>query len=131
MTIMDRAAASFSQEAVSVNAEIPYTSIIRNEIDRMDSVEDLISYLTDNRYIFAVSKVTSTEQVRALWNDISSPGGLADQELENHFLIIWMTVLPDRKRAGSGPPGKSTSKSWDYPVKKYLPSRKTDPSKAF
>ena len=85
MTIMDRAAASFSQEAVSVNAEIPYTSIIRNEIDQMDSVENLISYLTDNRYIFAVSKVTSTEQVRTLWNDISSPGGLADQELENHY----------------------------------------------
>jgi hypothetical protein len=54
----------------------------------MDSVADLISYITDNRYIFSVSKVTSTEQVRALWNDISSPGGLADQELENHFLIV-------------------------------------------
>ena len=60
MTIMDRAAASFSQEAVSVNAEIPYTSIIRTEIDRMDSVEDLISYITGNHYIFSVSKVTST-----------------------------------------------------------------------
>ena len=82
---MDRATAYFSQETVSENTDIPYTSIIRTEIDRMDSVEDFISYIKDNRYIFAVSKVTSTEQVRALWNDISSPGGLADQELENHF----------------------------------------------
>lgn len=65
--------------------DVPYTSAITLDLDRIKDAEELKSYLIKNNEYFAVNKVTATKHMRRMWEDISSQSGLANEEKKENF----------------------------------------------
>ena len=66
-------------------ADVPYTAVIRTEIEKVSSEEELLNYLRVNRDMFERNKLTASEYIKKLWGEISSVEGLAATERKNRF----------------------------------------------
>lgn len=64
--------------------DVIYTDMIRSEIDEMDSVEELITYLTETADSFGYNNATATRYIRDLWEEIAGDDGLAAKERRDH-----------------------------------------------
>ncbi len=60
--------------------DIIYTEFIAEEIDDIDTAEELILYLNENVDKFGYNNATSYEIIRSIWNDISKEDGIALRE---------------------------------------------------
>ena len=60
--------------------DIVYTEFIAEEIDDIETVEELILYLNENVDKFGYNNATAYEIIRSIWNDISKEDGIALRE---------------------------------------------------
>lgn len=60
--------------------DIVYTGSIIAELNRLETKEELIAYLTENIDKFSASNVTAYETIRRLWERAAGPEGLLMQE---------------------------------------------------
>jgi len=63
-----------------VKDDIVYTEFIAEEIDDIETAEELILYLNENTDKFGYNNVTAYEIIRSIWNDISQENGIALRE---------------------------------------------------
>lgn len=63
-----------------VKEDIIYTEFIAEEIDDIETAEELILYLNENVNKFGYNNATSYEIIRSIWNDISKEDGIALRE---------------------------------------------------
>lgn len=59
---------------------IVYTDLIVEEIDNIETVEELVQYLNENVDKFGYNNATSYETIRSIWHDISKENGIALRE---------------------------------------------------
>lgn len=60
--------------------DIVYTEFIAEEIDDIETAEELILYLNENVDKFGYNNATAYEIIRSIWNDISKEDGIALRE---------------------------------------------------
>lgn len=60
--------------------EIVYTDFIVDEIDEIESVEELVEYLFENSSVFEYNNATAYKFTKSLWQSISDEQGLAVKE---------------------------------------------------
>ena len=60
--------------------DIVYTEFIAEEIDDIETAEELILYLNENVDKFGYNNATAYEIIRSIWNDISKEEGIALRE---------------------------------------------------
>lgn len=63
-----------------VKDDIVYTEFIAEEIDDIETAEELILYLNENTDKFGYNNVTAYEIIRSIWNDISQENSIALRE---------------------------------------------------
>ena len=63
-----------------VKEDIVYTELIVEDIEDIESVEELIQYLNENVDKFGYNNATAYEVIQALWEDISKEEGIALRE---------------------------------------------------
>ncbi len=63
-----------------VKDDIVYTEFIAEEIDDIETAEELILYLNENTDKFGYNNVTAYKIIRSIWNDISQENGIALRE---------------------------------------------------
>lgn len=62
-------------------AEEPvYTKFLENDIENINSVDELVKYLNENAEIFEYNNATAYHIIQTVWNDIAKPEGLAIRE---------------------------------------------------
>ncbi|MGN1276308.1 MAG: hypothetical protein ACI4UK_04895, partial [Floccifex sp.] len=70
------------------NRNVLYTKSIQNRIHQMQSEQELIDYIYQNKQDFQYNNVTVIQYIQELWNEIAKPDGLAQQEgilIQNSF----------------------------------------------
>lgn len=60
--------------------DVIYTELIIEEIDDIETVEELILYLNENVDKFGYNNATSYKTIQSIWNDISKEDGIALRE---------------------------------------------------
>ena len=66
------------------DGEIIYTEMIRSEVDEIESVEELIAYLTEAADSFGYNNATAIRYIRTFWDEIAREDGLAALEKRDH-----------------------------------------------
>lgn len=70
------------------NDNLIYTSLIAEEIDELETVEELISFLNENADSFAYNNATAYETIRTIWHSISKKDGIALREKRQLYLAF-------------------------------------------
>lgn len=70
------------------NNDVPYTNVIRHELDKICSIEGLKNYLKSNYDYFSISKKRATENIIKLWDEISAENGIANKELSSNYVYF-------------------------------------------
>ena len=68
--------------------DIIYTDLITEEIDEIESIDELIVYLNENSNKFAYNNATAYENIRFLWEEIAKEDGLALREKEMLYVAF-------------------------------------------
>lgn len=85
---------------------MPYTQIIKSDVDNIDSLEGLYAYICenityfDNKSATASRNVTAMDTLRVVWNEISSPEGLANTEVKKNFFDTFAEELEIENHIG-------------------------------
>ena len=82
------------------DAELLYTDLIEDEIDRIDTVDELIEYLNENEEKFSYNNATACEAIQILWEEIAGTDtqkGLAKKEREAGYLLFDREEAAQRK----------------------------------
>ena len=90
--------------------EVVYTGSILEELNQLETKEDLITYLTDNIWKFSSSNVTACEFIRALWEKAAGENGLLRKERE-YFSSLQDDLALGKEK--SLPSGKAALRQWD------------------
>lgn len=64
---------------------VVYTASIIAELNRLDTSEELIRYLTENIAQFSDNNVTAYRTIERLWREIAGSGGLLEQEAAHFY----------------------------------------------
>lgn len=70
---------------VDLNADVLYTGTIIRELDRFQSPEELLAFLTENSGQFGYNNATAKKYINGLWQRIAGENGLADREIRRRF----------------------------------------------
>lgn len=70
------------------NDNLIYTSLIAEEIDELETVEELISFLNENADSFAYNNAAAYETIRTIWHSISKKDGIALREKRQLYLAF-------------------------------------------
>ena len=62
--------------------EVVYTGSIMEELNQLETKEELVSYLIENIWKFSASNVTAYDYIRALWEKTAGVKGLLSKERE-------------------------------------------------
>jgi hypothetical protein len=65
--------------------EALFTGTIIKELERFQSPEELLAFLTDNRDQFGYNNATAKKYIKELWRRIAGENGLADRELFRRY----------------------------------------------
>lgn len=77
---------------------VVYTKLLMEEIDRIGSEEELVSYLTQNAGSFGYNNAAAYTAIKAVWEQLASPQGLAIRERRKLYAGF------DREEPGVGEP---------------------------
>lgn len=64
-----------------------YTASIMAELNRMESPEALVRYLTDNIALFSRNNVTAYQFIQSLWAEVSGENGLVMREFRRFYMM--------------------------------------------
>lgn len=75
-----------------INAtEVIYTELLEDDIDRIETVDELVDYLNKNEQKFSYNNATACETIQILWKDIAGEGqekGIAKREREQGYILF-------------------------------------------
>lgn len=70
---------------VDFGADVLYTGTIIRELERFQSPEKLLAFLTENSRQFGYNNATAKRYINELWKRIARENGLADREIRRRF----------------------------------------------
>ena len=79
--ILNKAVKVNNQQTVKSHSQVLYTSIIKEEIDKFETQEQLLQYFEDHQEQFTYNNATATHYMMKLWDMIANENGYANQEL--------------------------------------------------
>ena len=71
----------------SYNTEVVYTESIIDDLKDIETKEDIITYLMENRALFSVNNITAFKTIQDLWREIVAEDGLLVQENRYFYSI--------------------------------------------
>lgn len=75
-----------SQGAINFEADTIYTFEIADQIERLDSADELIAFINSHIEQFAYNNVTAYKYIQSIWNEIASETGLAAMEKQKLYM---------------------------------------------
>ena len=70
---------------VDFSADVLYTGTIIRELDRVQSPEELLAFLTENSGQFGYNNATAKRYINELWRRIAGENGLASREIRHCY----------------------------------------------
>lgn len=66
--------------------ELVYTELIEEDIDGIETVEELLAYLRENRDKFGYNNATAYETIQCIWKELSEEPGIAIRERKRLYM---------------------------------------------
>lgn len=79
--LIERAPKQDGKGRLNVNTEVLYTGTIIRELDRFQTTEELLEFLSENAEQFSYNNATAKRYVQTIWNKIAGDNGVAYREL--------------------------------------------------
>ena len=84
-TLIAKAPTQDGKGHIDLNSNVMYTGTIIKELDRFQSPEELLAFLTENSEQFGYNNATAKKYINELWRRIAGENGLADREIRRRF----------------------------------------------
>ena len=84
-TLIAKAPTQDGKGYIDLNSNVMYTGTIIKELDRFQSPEELLAFLTENSEQFGYNNATAKKYINELWRRIAGENGLADREIRRRF----------------------------------------------
>lgn len=78
--MLDRIPKKLAKSSIDFGKDVLYTSTIVEEINRLESPEELLQFFDTHKNQFGYNNATAVKYIRRIWEEIAGAGGLAYQE---------------------------------------------------